>query len=59
MALLKEQHIWVKFYFTLRKPASETREMVQTAVDDNAMGSAQAFVWDSRLKFGETSVEDH
>jgi len=33
--------------------------MVQTAVYDYAVWSAQAFVWDSRLKFGETSVEDH
>jgi hypothetical protein len=37
MAHLKEQRTGVEFYFTLRKIASETREMVQTAVDDNGV----------------------
>jgi hypothetical protein len=56
---LKEQRICIEFYFTLRKIALETREMVQTSVDDNAMWSQQAFVQDFRLKCGEISVEDH
>ena len=56
---LKEQRMCVKFYFRIRKTASETREMVQTAADDNAMWSRQAFIWDSGLKYGGlTSVED-
>ena len=59
MTRLKEQRICVMFYFALMKTASETRDMVQTTVDDNAVWSRQAFVRDSRLKCGEISVEVH
>jgi hypothetical protein len=58
MADLKEQRICVKFCFTLGKTASETHEMLKTAFGDNAMGRIQTFEWFSRVKHGETSVED-
>jgi hypothetical protein len=38
---LKEQSIFVKFYFKLRKTASEMYEMSKTASGDNAMGRTQ------------------
>jgi hypothetical protein len=36
--------------FKLGKTASETREMLKTALGDNAVGRTQTFEWFSRLK---------
>jgi hypothetical protein len=43
MADLKEQHICVKFFFTLGKTASGTHEMPRTAFGDSAVGRTQTF----------------
>jgi hypothetical protein len=57
MADLKIQGICVKFCFRLGKTASETYEMLKTALGDNAMGRTQTGEWFSRFKRGENSVE--
>jgi hypothetical protein len=52
MADFKEQRICVKFCFKLGNSESETREMLKTALGDNAMGRTQTFEWFSRFKRG-------
>jgi hypothetical protein len=54
VAALKEQRIYVKFSFKLGGTASETHEVLRTALSDNAMGRTQTFEWFSRLKRGST-----
>lgn len=50
MADLREQHIYVKFCFRLRKAASEAQKK---AVGDSAMERTQIFEWFSLFRRGE------
>jgi len=58
MTNFKEQRIYIKFCFDLKKTAAETHRMLQQAFRDNAMSQSKIFVWYKRIKDGRTSVED-
>jgi len=43
MVDFKEQRIWIKFCFSLKKTAAETNRMLQKAFGDNAMSQSKNF----------------
>ena len=58
VADFREQGACIKFFFKLRKTATECYEMLKTAFGEQAMGRAQTFHWFSRFKAGRTSIDD-
>ena len=58
MADFREQRACIKFYFKLRKTATECYEMLKTAFGEQAMGRSQTFQWFSLFKAGRTSTDD-
>ena len=54
---LKEQYA-IQFCFTLRKNATETYGIRQTAFRPSCMNRESAFVWHKRFKEGRESVRD-
>ena len=55
---LEERHA-IKFCFQLRKNATETYEMLQTAFRLSCMNRASDFEWHKRFKEGRESVWDN
>ena len=54
---LKEWYA-IKFYFKIRKNATETDGMLQTAFQPSSMNRASVFEWYKRFKEGRESVRD-
>jgi hypothetical protein len=50
MTDVKEQRIYIKFWFTLGKTAAEAHKMLKEAFGDNALGLTQTFEWFKHLK---------
>ena len=53
-----EQRYPIKFRFKLRKNATETYGMLQTAFGASCMNRASVFEWHKRFKEGSESVRD-
>ena len=53
-----EERYAIKFCFKLRKNATETYGMLQTAFRPSCMNRASVFVWHKRFKEGRESVRD-
>ena len=53
-----EERYAIKFCFKLRKKATETYEMLQTAFGTSCMNRASVFEWHTRFKKGRESVRD-
>ena len=51
-----EERYAIKFYFKLRKKASETYGMLETAFGASCMNRASVFEWHKRFKEGRQSV---
>jgi hypothetical protein len=47
---MMEQRICIKFCFSLKKTAAETRQVLQEAFGDNAMSQSKTFLWYRRFK---------
>jgi histone-lysine N-methyltransferase SETMAR len=58
MADFKEQRIFIKFCFKLKKTAAETHRMLKEAFGDNAMSQSKTCLWYKSFKDGRTSVDD-
>ena len=52
----EEEQYAIKFYFKLRKNATETYGMLQTAFGASCMNRASVFEWNKRFKEGRESV---
>ena len=48
----------MKFYFKLRKTATETWKIIQQAFVDECISPIQCFEWYSRFKTGRTSIDE-
>ena len=53
-----EERYAIKIYFKLRKSATETYRMLQTAFRASCMNRASVFEWHERFKKGRESVRD-
>ena len=53
-----EERYAIKFCFKLRKNATETYGMLQTAFRLSCMKQASVFVWHKRFKEGKESLRD-
>ena len=53
-----EEQYAIKFCFKLRKNATETYRMLQTAFGTSCMNRASVFEWHKRFKEGRESVRD-
>ena len=53
-----EERYAIKFCFKLRKKATETYGMLQTAFETSCMNRASVFEWQKRFKEGRKSVRD-
>jgi hypothetical protein len=58
MTNFKEQRIYFKFCFNLKKTAAETHRMLQEAFGDNAMSQSKTFLCYKRFKDRRKSVND-
>jgi len=54
-----KQCICIKFFFKIRKTATETYQLLQQAYGEDAMGHTQVFDWFRQFKEGRTSVESN
>ena len=54
-----EQRICLRFCFRLGKAATESHEMLQKALKEEALSCTQVFEWFAHFKRGDMSVEDH
>ena len=54
-----EERYAIKSYFKLRKNATETYGMLQTAFRPSCMNRASVFEWHKRFKEGRESVRDN
>jgi len=53
-----EQRTNIKFYFKLRKTATETVEMMRQVYGHNCLSRAHIFRWYARFKSGVETIED-
>jgi hypothetical protein len=58
MESLKEQRIYVKFCFTVRKRAEETQNLLREAHGDNAVSQTTTYEWSKSFKNGGTWTDD-
>jgi hypothetical protein len=58
MTDVKEQWMWIKFFYELGKTASETNRMLKEAFGDNALGQIQNCEWFKGIKNEQMRVDD-
>jgi hypothetical protein len=54
----KEQRVYIKFYASLGKSATENLTVIQQAFRDQSLSRARVFQWPARFKTGHMSFDD-